>query len=418
MADWQQALICKVLYERDIKPALEAKVTPEFFSDDKHRKVWEFILHHYGEYSEVPTERTVLDEVPNYTLIKVEEPYQLVLDRLREKRRLHLAVQMATGVNGYLGQVDPDIDAALAEIASGLIRINTEVSILQDTDLTKTWEDRFEKYMALKDLDGALLGVPTGFPTMDEATAGLQPEQLVTFVGLPKAGKSTILLRVAKSVHDSGKVPLFIGFEMSNREQEMRYDAMLAGIDHHSLMRGTLTRAEERKLRTSMQEQADKQPFLLSSDIERGTTVSGILAKIEQYKPDALFIDGAYLMDDEQGEPRGEPRALTNITRGLKRAAQKQRIPIIVSTQALSWKTGKKGITQDSIGYTSSFAQDSDVIFGVEKTDEMDIIRLRIVEARNSGRKVVDLRADWQTATFEELGEVSEWDGEEDADRV
>ena len=45
-------------------------------------------------------------------------------------------------------------------------------------------------------------------------------------------------------------------------------------------------------------------------------------------------------MDDEQGEPKGSPQALTNITRSLKRLAQRFDIPIVGTTQVLSWKIG------------------------------------------------------------------------------
>ena len=57
-------------------------------------------------------------------------------------------------------------------------------------------------------------------------------------------------------------------------------------------------------------------------------TVSGMQAKIMEYQPDVVFIDGAYLMQSELPKvEQGSAQALTEIARGLKKLAQSQRHP-------------------------------------------------------------------------------------------
>lgn len=143
---------------------------------------------------------------------------------------------------------------------------------------------------------------------------------------------------------------LFVGFEMTNEEQEERLDAINAGISHTRLRSGRLKAKEEQQLGEAVSALADGPPFLLSSDASAMTTLSGIAAKIDTTKPSIVFIDGVYMMEDEHGERKGSPQALTNITRGLKKLAMARQIPIVISTQALSYKIGKSGITQDAIG--------------------------------------------------------------------
>jgi hypothetical protein len=65
----------------------------------------------------------------------------------------------------------------------------------------------------------------------------------------------------------------------------------------------------------------------------------------------------------------------------------------------------KKGITSDSIGYSSSFAQDSDVILGVEKTDDENINKIKVVLARNCPPLETYVQWDWTCGKFEELNE-------------
>jgi replicative DNA helicase len=120
-----------------------------------------------------------------------------------------------------------------------------------------------------------------------------------------------------------------------------------------------------------------------------------------------LFIDGVYLMDDENGERKGSPQALTNITRSLKRLAQQYDIPVVATTQVLSWKLNNKtsrAVSADAIGYTSSFAQDSDLLLGIERNPDIDNRAIiRVVHARSSTTGIVNICWNWTTMEFDEV---------------
>ena len=138
------------------------------------------------------------------------------------------------------------------------------------------------------------------------------------------------------------------------------------------------------------------------------TTVSALAAQIRKERPDVAFVDGTYLMDAEveRADP-GSAQALTSITRSLKRLAQLLEIPIVQTTQALSWKARGGKLSLDSIGYSSSFAQDSDVIFGVEEIKDNDHeIKLRILASRNCPRHDVVLALDLDHGSIMETEEI------------
>jgi replicative DNA helicase len=238
---------------------------------------------------------------------------------------------------------------------------------------------------------------------MDRATLGLQPGQLVTIVATPKAGKSQLALKMAHAVHGAGYRVAFQSFEMSHKELEKRYDALAYQLSHNRLMNGDLVQKEKDRYVKGLKGAKGSHPFFLA-DSNTGMTVSALAAEAALMKPDVLFVDGVYLMTDESTGERGTPQALTNITRSLKRLAQRLQIPIVISTQVLTWKQRKGKIDPNSIGYSSSFYQDSDVIFGLEKgEDENDDSRLlKIVASRNCGPAEVDLDWDWDGGIFEE----------------
>lgn len=396
-SDNEHRLLSKVIRDRDIVPALQRGVVDAWFLDDDNKRVWAFVRKHYTEYSEIPTAVTVKDHYPNYKVLDVQDSLEYLLDTMVEFRRRLLTRQ---GLESAIEQLqDNNHEAALLAMEATITRVNEQgVLGTHEVDLTKNTEQRYKDYQALQNQE--LLGIPTGFAKIDEATAGLQGGQLITIIAPPKTGKSQIALQMAINVHSQGKTPMFQSFEMNNHEQQQRHDAMRAHISHSRLRRGKLLPAEELRYIDMLNAMETEDSFHLV-DAVNGITVSALAAKIEQAKPDIVFVDGVYLMLDEVSGEMNTPQAITNITRAMKRLAQRIDKPIVITTQTLLWKMRAGKVTADSIGYSSSFFQDSDVILGLEPIDEDEEIRLlKIVASRNCGPSETALTWRWETGCF------------------
>jgi replicative DNA helicase len=398
--------LSKIIQDRILGQILEQGVSEEWFADASDKKLFKFLHNHYSNYQESPSFDVIKANFPTYELIPVEDSAQYFLDKLVDARRKTIIVK---AVGSALESLDKtkDHEAALLNMERGLINLEEEgLNRSNDLEITAAANKAKEEYEFRKNNPG-LLGLPTGFKTMDEATSGLQPGQLIVIVAPPKTGKSTLALQIAINAHLSNKVPMFMSFEMSNAEQKSRYYAMRARISHKRLMTGTLTAEEEArylKIASSIEAMSDKFWFV---DSANGQTVSAVASKIQTKNPDIIFIDGTYLMIDENGADQGTPLAITNITRSLKRLAQKVNKPIVISTQALTWKMKGGKVSADSIGYSSSFHQDADVIFGLQREEEKsDAFRtLSVLASRNGGLSEVSLIWDWDTGQFREMGE-------------
>lgn len=403
--DNEYRLVSKVIADRNIIPVLERGIRPEWIVDDDLRRVWQFVVDHYSNYREVPTVVTVVDNFPNFKVLKVEDTIDYLIDTMVAYRRRMLT---RNGVEQILTKVEMnDHDGALNEMGKTITMVNdqgvvgtTHVDVTTDPD--KFWEE----YQNVQ--NHKLLGVPTGFEKIDEATAGLQGGQLVTVIAPPKTGKSQICLQMAENVHAAGMVPMFQSFEMTNHEQTQRYLSLSSHISNARLRRGKLHTAEEDRLLKRIDDLKEEQPFHLVDAIN-GLTIDSLLAKAEQLKPDILFVDGVYLMMDQVSGEANTPQALTNITRGLKRVAQRLDIPIVISTQTLLWKMKGGKVSADSIGYSSSFFQDSDVILGLEPVEEDDEIRLlKVVQARNCPPSETSITWRWDTGCFHDESKQAE----------
>jgi replicative DNA helicase len=181
--------------------------------------------------------------------------------------------------------------------------------------------------------------VETGFDILDKITGGYQDGQLISIVAVPKTGKSTLALYSALHVRSVGRRAMFFTFEMSAAEQEDRLVSMVSGVDYNAILDGTITQREIDIISREHQiRQYSHEGLTLVADTSSVTTVSAVQAKIRQYKPRVVFVDGAYLMDDEEGEAKGSSQALTNITRALKRMAQAEGIPVILTTQGSQFR--------------------------------------------------------------------------------
>jgi replicative DNA helicase len=395
--DNEYRLLSKVIIDRNIIPVLEQGIQDDWVVDDDLRRVWKFVREHYGRYREVPTYTTVRDNFPNFEAINVEDSIDYLIDKMVEFRRRSLALVGANSVVELLRTNDHE--AAVNEMSKTVTLVNEQGQIgTHHIDLSKDPTNRFLEY---ENVQGAeFLGIPTGFAKIDEATAGLQGGQLITVIAPPKTGKSQIALQVAINTHKVGKVPMFQSFEMNNHEQSQRHDAMRAHLNHTSLRRGKLNQQEEERYKSMLEEMATQHPFHLV-DAVNGLTIDALLAKADQLKPDILFVDGVYLMLDQVTGDSNTPQALTNITRGLKRVAQQLDIPVVITTQTLLWKMKGSKVSADSIGYSSSFFQDSDVILGLEPVEANEEQRLlRVVQSRNCGPEENLMTWKWDTGCF------------------
>ena len=404
--NYETRLLNRAITDRNLHPLFARNVNDSWFTDPADRSVWSLLRSHFTKYGECPSLDVIKDNFPSYVLLDVTDNIEFLIDEVVSARRKSSTNNILREAIEFIDK-GHDHESALLALQRGLVRMEEDgLNANRDLDLTADPMKRWSEYLDRKNLPNGLRGYPTGFPTIDAATSGLQGGQLIVVVAPPKTGKSTLALQMAHNIHLSGQVPMFQSYEMTNMEQLNRYDAMRARISHQRLTTGTLTDEEESRYEYKLRNLEKIEHKFWLTDSGSSSTVSGIASKIQLLQPEIVFVDGAYLMMDEQSGEMNTPQALTNITRNLKKIAQRFNIPVVISTQALTWKMKKGNVTADSIGYSSSFFQDADVLFGLQREDEnVDDTRiLKVLASRNTGTMEVSLLWDWNTGQFRELG--------------
>lgn len=387
----------------DLKPLITNDVTLDDFDDVEHHQIFEWALDHYREYGVSPGVDALKLRNPNWRLATPTDPIDVYIADIKGRVRYNLIKETVQRV-GALVDAERD-DEAVTELTRGAAELNAVQVTSRDVDITLNTSERYSYYDELRATPGKLRGMATGFHTIDRATGGVQTAQFIMLGGIQKSGKSTALMIIGKNFNLQGKRGLLVSFEMSEQEQTSRWDAIWAQVNYRKLMDGRTTRRDMQKIARAHKKMEDWYAFTLTTDIARMTTVSGIAAKVEKHAPDFLLVDGVYLMMDDYEEPPGSPQALTNITRDLKRLAQRSTVPIIGTTQASEAKmTRARGITSSSFSWSQSFGQDADALIGLQPADEEDerSAEIRVLESRHGPKVRAELIWDWDTMTFEE----------------
>ena len=193
---------------------------------------------------------------------------------------------------------------------------------------------------------------------------------------------------------------LFCTTEMSTELVMRRIDALWNGFSYTRFRDGKLYPDEYERFKLYLEEmEGNEEVNLVVEQITGG--ISQISAKIDQYSPDVVYIDGGYLLEDEEGGD-DDWKGLVRIWRGIHKLALAKRKPIVISTQSKERK-----VTLSAIAFASAIRADSDVILALEQDEqqfndrEIGIKPLKIREGELFG-KIINAW-DFNNMNYEEI---------------
>lgn len=227
----------------------------------------------------------------------------------------------------------------------------------------------------------------------------------------------------ANAVIDGYKVLHFVtemGVEAMRDRYEMAIYALTVGaMDYSKFKSRTLDeKAEARYFKFLEEDLQDYDNFQLIT----GESPMQIAGEIEKYKPDIVFIDGVYLMNDDR-KSNTDTEKVYHITADLKRIAKNYKIPIVINSQADKSTSTKTGPELENISYAQSIGRDSDVVMAVYRTEMMYTDKemgLKVLKNREGTTGKLLISWDFSDMQFKQIyfekdsGEVVE-DGNEEA---
>lgn len=188
---------------------------------------------------------------------------------------------------------------------------------------------------------GELLGLDTGFPSVNEVCQGWQAGDLTVIGARPSIGKTTFLLNtviaVARALLAAGResAVLLFSFEMTRQQLEFRILSMLSGVVLTRIISGTIMEHEWKPLSDAVSLMADL-PIVVddTSGLSRWQ-IRSTARRVKAERGLALVgVDYVQLIPgslDRRGATRTEE--LTDVSRGLKELAKELDVPILLLSQ-------------------------------------------------------------------------------------
>lgn len=326
----EEKVLSAVLTDKQVHVLFQANPDSLFKT---HKDVWNFIRDYYEKNTTVPTKELVVEKFRDFSPTGEIGATKYHLEELRtkhlEENLKSLLMSSASQLNN--GQPVEALNSLISK-TSDLKRISSDVRDIDATDI----EDATAHFNLIKELsEKGIHGISTNLAGFDNyLPAGITPGQFGILLAYPAIGKSWLAIFMAVQAWKSGKKPLIVSLEMTEKEVRNRvYTIMADGMFSHRKMSAGMVDVEGFQVWAN-QHLKDMPPFYIVSNDGLGeVSPSVIRGKIDQYSPDVVFIDYIQLMQSNMPTDN-EVVKIKNISRELKVLAISSQVPIVAIASA------------------------------------------------------------------------------------
>lgn len=406
----EESVLGAMLIDKDAVIAVAEFLLPEDFYDERLRDIYVACLDLYEERTPIDVltvteklkKRKTLKEVGGSSYLadlanKVPtaahvEHYGRIVKDTATKRSLMSAASRLVEVSMDEGlSASETLDRAESEIFS----LSQRSASKAFTSVRETLASSFDRLDELHKSGEGIRGVPTGFPDMDDALAGLQKSNLIILAARPGVGKTSLAMNIAQHVAVELKRPVgFFSLEMSREELVDRLLVAQADIDAWKLKTGKLSEDDFTKLSNAMGVLAEAPLYI---DDTPALSILEMRTKARRLQVenglDILFVDYLQLARSRNLENRVQE--VSEISQGLKNLARELKIPVVAVSQlsrAVETRGGNKPQLSD-LRDSGGIEQDADVVMFLwrEDPDNSENMMLDIAKHRNGPLRSIPL---------------------------
>lgn len=263
----------------------------------------------------------------------------------------------------------------------------------------------------------SLLGVDTGFPTMNRIMSGWQKTDMVILAARPSMGKTALALNYILNAAAAKTPVLLFSLEMSAEQLAYRMISTLSTIESMRIRTKNLRRDDYSRLSLAVGKLAE---FPIFIDETPGIGMAELRSKarraVSLHKVELIVVDYLQLMSLP---PRSESHQLgiAQISKSLKSLAKELNVPVIALSQlsrAVEQRSGEKRPMLSDLRDSGAIEQDADMVQFVyrpemyEATDSQGnptagVAEVIIGKHRNGPTGTVNLHFNKDIGLFTEL---------------
>jgi len=438
--DSERALLGSIMLRPEAIHEVVDIISPESFYAEKHRLIFRAMLDLLGKSEAIDLislttrlrETNSLDAIGGtaYCASLVEavpssinaKHYAAIIQR---KYLMRLLIEASHYIAELGFSEDEDIEELLDRAEKKMFEITSSPTTKKFAAITDLLGDAFARLDALHKSDGALRGIPTGFPELDNKLAGLQKSDLIIIAARPSTGKTSLALDIARqtAIKHGTSVGIF-SLEMSSQQLVDRMLAAESQVDAWRLRTGRLKgEADFAHLQGAIDRLSGAKIYI---DDQPGNNVLNMRSVARRLKSekglDLIIVDYLQLMVPARARASDSlVQQVTEISRSLKQLARELDVPVIALSQlsrAVEQRRGKPQLSD--LRDSGSIEQDADLVAFIhdesryrDESERSNVRQILIEKHRNGPTGVVELIFDDKRATFRSLpnqGAVAEYE--------
>lgn len=274
------------------------------------------------------------------------------------------------GLN-FVGDVEEFID----EVESKFFNIASQSKTNSVITLKDALKENLRNLEKGKREKGEILGLSSGFNSLDNKLLGMQAGQMIIVAARPGMGKTSLALNIAVNSCKQSQLPVMIySYEMLGAELSGRILSSEANIDSRKIRTNDYNDMELRSLGHAVQN-LSKLPIYINDN--GSTNLLDIKSQARKVKAEKgigmIVIDYLQLMQPHVRKNSRE-QEIAEISRGIKELAKELQCPIMALSQlnrSATSRTDRRPQLQD-LRESGSIEQDADVVMLIHREGYYD----------------------------------------------
>jgi replicative DNA helicase len=281
-------------------------------------------------------------------------------------------------------------------------------------------------YENLKELEkparakGEIMGISTGFQSMDRQLLGLQPGQLVLIAARPGMGKTALALNwaVAAAKQTNMAVAVF-SYEMMYAELSMRLLASEACIDGRKLKTKEFNELDLRAISNAIQKLSNLKLYINDSGSTNLMDIRSYCRKLKAEQGLAMIVVDYLQIMPMHIKKQNREQEIAELSRGFKMLANELEIPVVALSQlnrTAASRTDRRPQLQD-LRESGSLEQDANIVCLIHREDYYDpqtpkkgVAEVIIAKNRNGEPGTVELAWIGSQTKFADIAPVGKSD--------
>ncbi len=310
----------------------------------------------------------VIDSVA--TAANLDYYIKIVKDKAVLRNLISTAETIAT--NGY--EDEEDVASLLDNAEQKILNVVKERQTSDFIHIKDAIAKAQEQLEILSQNKSDITGLPTGFYSLDKATAGLHPGEMIIIAARPGMGKTAFALNIATNAaqHTKKAIAIF-NLEMPAEQLVNRMRSAVGQIDSYKIQTGQLNHEDWKRINEANSQLAETNIKIVD---DAGITAAEIKAKCRNLanKEEGLglvIIDYLQLVTSGDKRPDSRQQEVSEISRAIKTMAMELKVPVIALAQ-LSRSAEKRENNQPMLAdlrESGSIEQDADMVLFIHRND-------------------------------------------------